>query len=100
MCRANNIPEVQFPESVIKKTSASREKEKGKETKKRQRSSEDKGTVEEQASKYDQYQPEYVLMPDGTWRDSKYLTPTPTHASAPTPTLWGGGGGIITNHTI
>ena len=60
MCIANNIPKVRFPESVIRRRGAPRDKDK--ETKKRPRSSEER--VEEQfplvVSR--QPEPEYVLM--------------------------------------
>ena len=72
-----------FPESVIKKGTNREESQ----SRKSQRSSEEgRGDVAKTQKQQDKGQ--YALMPDGTWRNTKYLTPIPTPHTTPrsTPT--------------
>ena len=82
MLKANKIPRVIFPESVIKKGTHREESQ----IRKRQRSSEEGRGDVAQTQKQDEEQ--YVLQTDGSWRNTKHLTPTPTPNTTPrsTPT--------------
>ena len=82
MLKANKIPRVIFPESVIKKGTHREESQ----IRKRQRSSEEGRGDVAQTQKQDEEQ--YILLTDGSWRNTKHLTPTPTPHTTPrsTPT--------------
>ena len=94
MLKANNFPKVKFPEIVIKSTDVElREEER--ETRKRSKSSEERGEgeiVEEQTAMQTKQEisGENAIIPDGTRRNTKYITPTttpvPTPATTPLPT--------------
>ena len=82
MCKANNIPEVRFPESVIRR----RDPQKEKESEKRPRTS-DEGGASLASNPREGKQDEYVYLLDtGTWRHESSVTPTPTPTPMHTPT--------------
>ena len=96
MLKANNIPDVIFPYSVIRGYKQNMEREKEQESRKRQRSSEEGGRDSASASVASYTIPEgteYAFMADGTLQLVKkgtlspYYVPTPTPASSLRSTL-------------
>ena len=88
MLKANDIPDVVFPDSVIRNYKQNMEREKEQESRKRQRSSEEGGHDSASASIASCTIPEgteYAFMADGTLQLVKKGTLSPYYAPTPTP---------------